>query len=44
MTFEKTTRKVTILNPLKNFTEDTITFEYRADPSTGRNATVIKEC
>jgi len=40
--FEKTVKHVKILNPLKNFAEDTITFEYRKDPLTGRNTTVIK--
>jgi UDPglucose--hexose-1-phosphate uridylyltransferase len=40
--FEKVLKKAKILNPLKNFEEDTITFEYRTDPLTGRNATVIK--
>lgn len=40
--FEKTTKKARILNPLKNFEEDTITFEYRKDPLTGRNTTVVK--
>jgi galactose-1-phosphate uridylyltransferase len=41
ITFEKTTKHTKILNPLKNFQEDTITFEYRTDPLTGRNTTVI---
>jgi len=40
--FEKTTKQARILNPLKNFEEDTLTFEYRKDPLTGRNTTVIK--
>lgn len=40
--FEKTVKHARILNPLKNFEEDTITFEYRTDPLTGRNTTVIK--
>jgi UDPglucose--hexose-1-phosphate uridylyltransferase len=40
--FEKTIKQTKILSPLKNFAEDTITFEYRADPLTGRNTTVIK--
>jgi UDPglucose--hexose-1-phosphate uridylyltransferase len=40
--FEKTIKQSKILNPLKNFEEDTITFEYRADPLTGRNTTVIR--
>ncbi|MEM3578158.1 MAG: hypothetical protein QXX51_06880 [Candidatus Bathyarchaeia archaeon] len=42
MKFEKTVKHAKILNPLKNFTEDTLTFEYRADPLTGRNTTVIR--
>jgi galactose-1-phosphate uridylyltransferase len=42
ITFEKTVKHSRILNPLKNFQEDTITFEYRTDPLTGRNTTVIK--
>ncbi len=41
ITFEKTIKHARILNPLKNFQEDTITFEYRTDPLTGRNTTVI---
>lgn len=40
--FEKTVKKARILNPLKRFEEDIITFEYRTDPLTGRNTTVIK--
>jgi len=40
--FEKTAKQTRILNPLKGFQEDTITFEYRTDPLTGRNTTVIK--
>ena len=40
--FEKTVKEAKILNPLKNFEEDTLTFEYRTDPLTGRNTTVIK--
>jgi UDPglucose--hexose-1-phosphate uridylyltransferase len=40
--FEKTLKQAKILNPLKNFEEDTLTFEYRTDPLTGRNTTVIK--
>jgi len=39
--FEKTVKQARILNPLKNFEEDTLTFEYRVDPLTGRNTTVI---
>ena len=42
MNFEKTVKQGRILNPLKGFEEDTITFEYRTDPLTGRNTTVIK--
>jgi UDPglucose--hexose-1-phosphate uridylyltransferase len=42
MEFEKTIRQAKILSPLKNFEEDTLTFEYRKDPLTGRNTTVIK--
>lgn len=40
--FEKTVKHARILNPLKNFEEDTLKFEYRTDPLTGRNTTVIK--
>lgn len=40
--FEKTIKRSRILNPLKNFEEDVVTFEYRADPLTGRNTTVIR--
>lgn len=40
--FEKTVKHARILNPLKNFEEDTLTFEYRTDPLTGRNTTVVK--
>ena len=29
------------MNPLKGFQEETLTFEYRTDPLTGRNTTVI---
>lgn len=43
ITFEKTVKYSRILNPLKNFEEDVVTFEYRTDPLTGRNTTVIKE-
>ena len=42
ISFEKTVKYARILNPLKNFEEDTTTFEYRTDPLTGRNTTVIK--
>ena len=41
--FRKTIKKSRILNPVKDFQEDGITFEYRADPLTGRNTTVIRE-
>jgi len=40
--FEKTVKRARILNPLKGFQEDTITFEYRIDPLTGRNTTIIR--
>ena len=40
--FKKTVKQTKILSPLKNFEEDTVTFEYRTDPLTGRNTTVIK--
>ncbi len=40
--FQKTVKKATILSPLKNFEEETLTFEYSADPLTGRNTTVIR--
>jgi len=39
--FEKTVKHARILNPLKDFQEETLTFEYRTDPLTGRNTTVI---
>ena len=42
VTFEKTVKYSRILNPLKNFEEDILTFEYRTDPLTGRNTTVVK--
>jgi galactose-1-phosphate uridylyltransferase len=42
MKFDRTIKQTRILNPLKNFEEDTLTFEYRTDPLTGRNTTVIK--
>jgi len=41
--FKKTVKQTKILSPLKNFEEETLTFEYRTDPLTGRNTTVIKE-
>ena len=40
--FKKTVKQTKILSPLKNFEEEKVTFEYRADPLTGRNTTVIK--
>jgi len=40
--FNKTVKQAKIRSPLKNFEEETITFEYRTDPLTGRNTTVIK--
>ncbi len=40
--FQKTIKQAKILSPLKNFEEETITFEYRTDPLTDRNTTVIK--
>ena len=42
ITYEKTVKQARILNPLKGFQEETVTFEYRTDPLTGRNTTVIK--
>jgi UDPglucose--hexose-1-phosphate uridylyltransferase len=39
--FNKTVKQTKILSPLKNFDEETLTFEYRTDPLTGRNTTVI---
>lgn len=42
ITFEKIQKSSIIRNPMKNFTEDTVTFEYRTDPLTGRNSTIIK--
>jgi len=42
ITFEKTIKYSKILNPLKSFEEDIVTFEYRTDPLTGRNTTVIR--
>jgi len=42
ITFEKTVKQARILNPVKGFHEDIITFEYRTDPLTRRNTTVIK--
>jgi UDPglucose--hexose-1-phosphate uridylyltransferase len=40
--FQKTSKQAKIRSPLKNFEEETPTFEYRADPLTGRNTTIIK--
>jgi UDPglucose--hexose-1-phosphate uridylyltransferase len=40
--FRKTAKQAKIRSPLKNFEEETITFEYRADPLTDRNTTIIK--
>lgn len=40
--FQKTVKHARILSPLKNFEESIIEFEYRQDPLTGRNTTVIK--
>ncbi len=40
--FKKAIKQAKILSPLKNFEEETLTFEYRTDPLTGRNTTVIK--
>ena len=42
LTFEKTIKQTRLLNPLKNFKEDTLTLEYRADPLAGRNTTVLR--
>ncbi|MEM4449931.1 MAG: hypothetical protein QXQ33_03805 [Nitrososphaerota archaeon] len=42
ISFQKTVRHARILSPLKNFAETIIEFEYRQDPLTGRNTTVIK--
>ena len=42
ITFEKTVKEAKILSPLKDFGEDVVTFEYRTDPLTGRNTTVIR--
>jgi UDPglucose--hexose-1-phosphate uridylyltransferase len=39
---QKTIKQATILSPLKNFEEETLTFEYRTDSLTGRNTTVIR--
>ena len=42
ITFEKTVKHARILNPMKDFQEEILTFEYRTDSLTGRNTTVIK--
>jgi len=42
ISFERAVKHARILNPLKGFEEDAITFEYREDPLTGRNTTVIR--
>ncbi len=39
--FQKTEKTSRMLNPMKNFMEDTVTFEYRTDPLTERNSTII---
>jgi UDPglucose--hexose-1-phosphate uridylyltransferase len=39
--FKKIVKQTKILSPLKNFEEETLTFEYRTDQLTGRNTTVI---
>jgi len=39
--FEKVEKTSKMLNPLKGFVEDSVRFEYRKDPLTGRNSTVI---
>jgi galactose-1-phosphate uridylyltransferase len=41
--FDRSVKHAKILNPLKNFQVDTIAFEYRTDPLTGRNTTVIRD-
>jgi UDPglucose--hexose-1-phosphate uridylyltransferase len=40
--FRKTLKQAKIRSPLKNFEEETIAFEYRTDPLTERNTTVIE--
>jgi galactose-1-phosphate uridylyltransferase len=42
ITFEKTVKTSSVLEPSKNFKEEVLAFEYRTDPLTGRNTTVIK--
>jgi len=37
ITFERTVKHARILNPLKRFQEDTVTFEYRTDSLTGKS-------
>src|SRR4030067_3459670 len=39
--FKTTVKQAKILSPLKNFYEETLTFEYRTDPLTGRKTAVI---
>lgn len=39
--FRKTEKRQKILNPMKDFAEQETIFEYRTDPLTGRNTTVI---
>jgi galactose-1-phosphate uridylyltransferase len=41
ITFEKTEKRQKILNPLKDFAEQETVFEYRTDPLTGRNTTLV---
>src|SRR4030042_926337 len=41
--YRKKVKNTKILNPLNNFEEETLTFEYRTDPLTGRNTTVIND-
>ncbi len=43
ITYEKTIKHARILNPMKRFQEEKLTFEYRTDSLTRRNTTVIKE-
>jgi galactose-1-phosphate uridylyltransferase len=40
--FQKAEKTSRMRNPLENFKEDTVTFEYRTDPLTGRNSTIIR--
>ena len=41
--FKKVEKRQRILNPTKNFAEQETVFEYRTDPLTGRNTTVVKD-